>query len=108
VPTQTEVIEARAEVKQSEFTAPGVAERLENQGRSYLGTCFQSPLFAVLRNGFPLFLLHTYACSELKKDPRDHYHDQMYRKRYIPRVQLRCTCVLLLYGFQEERGENHS
>jgi len=93
-----------------EFTAPGVAERLENQGCSYLGTtCFRSPLFAVLRNGFPLlFLLGTYACSELKKDPRDHYHDRMDRKRYIQRVQLQCSCVLLLYGVQEGRGENDS
>ena len=109
MPTQTEAIEARAEVKQSEFTAPGVAERLENQRCSYLGTCFRSPLFAALRNGFPsLFLLGTYACSELKKDPRDHYHDQMDRKIYIPRARLRCSYVLLLYGVQEGRGENHS
>jgi hypothetical protein len=84
-----------------------VAERLENQGRSYLGTCFRSPLFAVLRNGFPLlFLLGTYTCSELKKEPRDHYHDKMDRKIYIPRVsRFSKQGVIELYGHRV--GQSH-
>jgi len=101
VPTQTEVIEAQAEVKQSGKNRIycswcGLATR--KSGVQLSGYMLPvSSLFAVLRNGFPLlFLLGTYACSELKTDPRDHYHDRMDRKRSIPHVQLQCSCVLLL------------